>query len=391
MKKKKIAFIVGTRPEIIKVFPVYRYLKSNYKDYFIPILINTGQHKEMAEQMLKIFKMKPDFSLNIMSSKQTISQIVERSLRGLDKVYDLVCPSLVMVQGDTSTAFSGALGAYHRKIPVAHIEAGLRSYDKYNPHPEEINRKMIDCFCDIHFPPTKDARKNLISENVNKNNIFVTGNTIIDAVNMIKKISLKDINLSYVFSKEIISLKEIKNQFKKFILVEVHRRESWERGIINVCNAIKVISETYNDVSFVFTVHKNPVIRGNIKFLGSRKNIFLIEPVDYISFIHLMESCHFIITDSGGIQEEAPTLKKPVLVVREKTERPEVIKTAAAKLVGTDERVIIKYANYLLTDYSFYKKMSNTLNPYGDGNSSKRICEALMYYFNFIQSRPSEF
>jgi len=365
-KNIKILTIFGTRPEAIKLAPVLAQLKK--EESIKSIVCVTAQHRHMLDQVLKIFDIKPDFDLDVMTHDQTLEDILSRVLLRVGKVLDIVKPDIVLVQGDTTSALIIGLACFFRKIKIGHVEAGLRSYDKYRPFPEEINRRLLSHVADFHFAPTKTAFHNLVKENIDKNKIFVTGNTAVDALVMTtgEKYKLNIKGLQRVDFK------------KRIILVTAHRRESFGEPLKNICLALKEIVNLKNDVEIIYPVHPNPNVRKTVeKTIGGVKRIHLIEPVEYELFVHLMKKCYFVLTDSGGIQEEAPSLGKPVLVMREKTERPEGIKAGCSKLVGVDKNNIVKNALALLENKKLYKKMAKSRNPYGDGKAAKRIVSVL--------------
>lgn len=360
-KTKKILIIFGTRPEAIKLAPVINEVKKICN----VIVCITAQHREMLDQVLRFFSIVPHYDLNIMTRKQTLFDITIKSLKLLDGIVDKIKPDMIIVQGDTTTAFVGALTGYYKKIKVAHIEAGLRSFDKFSPFPEEINRVLISHLADYHFTPTKKAKQNLILENIPSKNIFVVGNTVIDALLIGLKIVNKDEKQFYEFFKFI-------DFSKKIILVTGHRRESFGEPFENICYALKEIAE--DNVQIVYPVHLNPVVRKHVySILRNKKNIHLIEPLEYPHFIWLMNKSYLILTDSGGIQEEAPTLGKPVLVMRNVTERTEGIEEGTSMLVTTDKGKIVESTRMLLSNQKEYNKMAMRKNPYGDGKSAKRI------------------
>lgn len=355
MKKIKALIVFGTRPEVIKLYPLIYELKED--DAFEVKVVNTGQHKEMVDELLEIFKIKVDFSLKIMIEKQTLEYITEKILEKLSIILKSESPDVTIVQGDTTTAFVASLVSFYNKIPVAHVEAGLRTRNIYYPFPEEMNRTLIGKLATFHFAPTEDAKKNLLNEGVREENIFLTGNTIVDALHKILDLEPKN-NLPLP-------------QDKKIVVVTAHRRENWENGISNIANAIKILSQKYEELFFVIPVHKNPIVREKfMKILKGLKSVLLTEPINYIDFIHLLKKSFLILSDSGGIQEEIPTLKKPLLLLRNETEREEAIKYGFVKLVGTDEKRIIEGVENVLTE-GFKPKID--FNPFGDGKASERI------------------
>lgn len=366
---KKIMFIYGTRPEAIKMAPLVKEFQKN-SDVFETIVCLTGQHRQMLDQINDFFCIKGDYDLNLMKPNQTLFDIMSRCLMGLKDVLEEAKPDLIFVQGDTATVLAGAIAAYFYKIPVAHLEAGLRSGDKYAPYPEEINRILTGHIADYHFAPTDRAVNNLKIENVTKN-VYKVGNTVIDALHLGLDLIKKSGEEKY---KEFFNFVDFS---KRVILVTGHRRENFGDGFDNMCKAIAHIADN-NDVEIVYPMHMNPNVREPVmKFLSNKKNVHLIEPLDYPYLIWLMEKCFFVLTDSGGIQEEAPALGKPVLVMRDVTERQEGVEAGTAKLVGTNFDVIVGEANTLLNDKSAYEKMANAVNPYGDGSTSKQIIEIL--------------
>jgi len=370
----KVIVVFGTRPEAIKLAPIIKEFEKHPDEIQLKICV-TAQHRQMLDSVLKIFDIKPDYDLNIMRDKQTLFDITNNVLIKIKEIYLKEQPDIVFVQGDTTTTFASALAAYYLQIKVAHIEAGLRTYNKYSPFPEEINRRMVSAIADLHFAPTEQSKLNLLKENVNEKDIFVTGNTVIDSLFMIlEKIKGEHISIEGIESSEL--------ENKRLILVTGHRRESFGEGFENICNALKELAESFNDIIIIYPVHLNPNVRGPVnRILGNVRNVKLIEPIGYLSFVYLMEKAYIIITDSGGIQEEAPSLSKPVLVMREITERPEAVKAGTVKIVGTQKESIINSTRQLLLDADEYKKMSSTKNPYGDGKSAQRTYEILIERF----------
>ena len=375
--KKKILLIFGTRPEAIKMAPVYWEFK-NHSDIFNTRVCVTGQHRQMLDQVLDFFKIQPDYDLNLMKNNQSLFEITANSIKALEKVLEDFKPDVVFVQGDTTTAFAGALAAYYKKIKVGHIEAGLRSYDKYSPYPEEINRVLIGHITDYHFAPTLQAKKNLIAENIKKN-VWVVGNTVIDALFLgLGKIS-EDVSLKKKIESYFESLFKQEINSINMILVTGHRRESFGEGFENICMAIKEIAIKHQDYHIVYPVHLNPNVREPVnKILKGINNVHLIEPLDYPCLIWLMSKSYLVLTDSGGIQEEAPSLGKPVIVMRNVTERIEGIKAGTAILAGTNKERIFYFTNKLIKNKNYYNKMSKAVNPYGAGKSSKKIVQRLI-------------
>lgn len=364
----KVITVFGTRPEAIKVIPVIKELEKHKIDSKICV---TAQHRNMLDQVLDFFGIQPDYDLNLMRDNQSLFDITIRALEALERVLTQERPDVVLVQGDTTTTFVGSLAAYYLRIKVGHIEAGLRTWDKFNPFPEEGNRRLTDALSDIHFAPTESAKRNLLKEGINESKIFVTGNTGIDTLFMmlerLKEIGDEVLNGKFNFSSD-----------RKLILVTCHRRESFGRALENICTALKQITEENEQVEIVYPVHLNPNVRGTVnKHLKGIDRIHLIEPLEYASFVWLMNKAHLILTDSGGVQEEAPSLGKPVLVLREKTERGEAIEAGTAKLVGTQCESIFCETQKLLHNKDEYEKMAKVANPYGDGKASVRIVEIL--------------
>lgn len=374
-------FVFGTRPEAIKLATVIKEMEK-HPDILEPIIVVTGQHRQMLDQVLRIFDIDPDYDLEIMEERQTISRIVTKSMQGLEEILLREKPDMLMVQGDTSTTFAAALAAFYYKVPIGYVEAGLRTFDKWNPYPEEMNRKLTTGLADIFFPPTRTSVNNLFEEKVPLGKIYLTGNTVIDALLTVAK-------SNFDLGKEGINI----NKNRKLVLVTTHRRENWGEPLKKICFAIEKLAQKFkSEVEFIIPMHKNPLVRNPIKeVLGELGNVKLIEPLDYEPFVHLMKASYLILTDSGGVQEEAPSLGKPVLVLREKTERPEAVGVGAVRLVGTDEKTIFDQADLLLTSEEEYRKMSRSINPYGDGKASERIIGALLYYFGASDRRPEEF
>ncbi|MCS7202504.1 MAG: UDP-N-acetylglucosamine 2-epimerase (non-hydrolyzing) [Dictyoglomus sp.] len=374
----KISLVFGTRPEAIKMAPVAYALKNS--QFFETQIILTAQHRELLDQVMDLFKLTSDYDLNIMEEGQSLTDITIRVLKGLDKIWNKDKPDMILVHGDTTTTFSASLSAFYKKIPIAHVEAGLRTYNKYQPYPEEMNRRLTGILADLHFAPTKTAKENLLKENVPKENIFITGNTVIDAFLYTYK-NLGD------FKPRNINLLD-----GKMILVTAHRRENWGEPLKNIALALKEILENFPDVYIVFPMHPNPIIgKAFLPILGDSKRAILTSPVDYRTMVYLIANSYIILSDSGGIQEEAPSLGKPVLVLREVTERPEAVKAGTVKLVGTNKDNIVKELSELLENEESYRKMSSAINPYGDGKASLRIVEILKYYFKLSSSIPEEF
>jgi UDP-N-acetylglucosamine 2-epimerase (non-hydrolysing) len=369
MKRKKILFIFGTRPEAIKMAPIIKVCQNLNQHIEIKICI-TSQHKEMLQQVLDFFQIEPDFDLSIMQHNQTLFNITANALKGIERVLDSYLPDVVLVQGDTTTALTGAMAGYYKKIKVGHIEAGLRSGDIYAPFPEEVNRKIISTMSSYHFAPTQLAKANLERENY-ISNIFITGNTVIDALLWaVEKVRSAD-NIASQFS--------FLDASKQMILVTAHRRESFGKPFEDICEALSDIADKNPEFEIVYPVHLNPNVQEIVyKTLSTKKNIHLINPVGYPQLIWLMDKSYLVITDSGGVQEEAPSLGKPVLVLRNVTERQEGIDAGTAILVGTDKDMILKTTQKLIEDKMLYEKMAQTVNPYGDGTSAKKIVSILI-------------
>lgn len=382
MNKTKIAIIFGTRPETIKMFPIISEI-NKYPHLLNCRIIISGQHREMLDQMLEIFQITPDYDLNIMEQGQSLSSITKNSLLGIEKILKKERPSMVLVQGDTTTTFTGALAAFYQKIKIGHIEAGLRTNNKYYPFPEEINRHLTSVLVDLHFAPTKQSSKNLLSEGVKREDVFISGNTVIDSLFLM-------IKEKYIFREPLLKNKKIFE--KNIILVTMHRRENWGEPLRKTCRAINKIIGEYPDVSVIFPLHKNPEIRKNVKeILQNKKDILLLDTLDYDDMINLMSKSYIILTDSGGIQEEGPSLGKPVLVLRDETERPEAVEAGVVKMIGTNEEKVYREVVILLDSKDKYREMSKNINPYGDGRASERIVKKILYNFNLINQSPDEF
>jgi UDP-N-acetylglucosamine 2-epimerase (non-hydrolysing) len=337
----------------------------------------------MLDQVLEVFKIRPDFDLNIMRSRQSLASITKNVIVALDKVFEDVSPDLVLVQGDTTTTFAGSLAAFYRRIPVGHVEAGLRTNNKAHPFPEEINRRLTSCIADLHFAPTDTAKRNLLREHVSSESIFVTGNSVIDAL----KIAVDN---NHRFSLPVLN--NIVRRGNRIVLITMHRRENWGVPMEGAANAIKRVSQSYPDCEVVFPVHLNPVVREAVyPILGGLRNVHLIEPLDYLDFVNIMARSYLIITDSGGVQEEGPSLGKPVLVLREVTERPEAVEYGTVELVGLDEEMIYRTARKLLVDKTAYKKMATATNPYGDGFAASRTVGVIKKWFGLSRASVKEF
>lgn len=366
--KMKIMCVFGTRPEGIKMAPIIKAIKKK-KDAECIVCI-TAQHRQMLDQVLDLFDIQPDYDLNIFKSGQTLTEITTRALKGLEEVIIKEKPDVLLVQGDTTTVFAGALAAFYQKVKVGHVEAGLRSGNIYSPYPEEANRMLAGILTNYHFAPTERSKENLLKENVPGENIYVTGNTVIDALKY-------TISKSYTF--DIPLLNQIQYDKKKVILLTSHRRENIGEPMENIFGAVKSIADKYDDVEVIFPMHLNPIVRDiAYRILGDDSRIHLIEPLDYQPMANLMSKVHLIVTDSGGLQEEGPTFGKPVLVVREETERPEGIESGTAKLVGTDYQKIYDNLDLLIRDKNEYDRMAKAVNPYGDGDSGERIVDIIL-------------
>ena len=367
---KKILLVFGTRPEAIKMAPLVNEF-SKHKDKFITKVCVTAQHREMLDQVLDFFEINPDYDLNLMKPGQNLYHLTADVLTEMKNVFEDFEPDFVFVHGDTTTSTATALAAFYAQIKVCHIEAGLRTYDKWSPFPEEMNRQLTGKIADYHFAPTLSSRDNLIKDGVSDNHIIVTGNTVIDALLFAEK------KVDNIFDEQIEFLKSIVDKSKKIVLVTGHRRENFGDGFINICNALKELAIN-NEVQIIFPVHLNPNVKEPVySILGNSESIKLIDPLAYPAFVWLMKQSYLIITDSGGIQEEAPSLGKPVLVMRDTTERPEAVDAGTVKLVGTDAVIIEKSVSELLEDTALYNQMAEAHNPYGDGTSCQQIIEFL--------------
>lgn len=379
---KKVLLVFGTRPEAIKMAPLVLKLKQHPE--FQTVVCVTAQHREMLDQALGIFNIKPDFDLNIMQKNQDLFDITSRVLLGMRDVLNITKPDIVLVHGDTTTSTAAALAAFYQQIPVGHVEAGLRTNNIYSPWPEEMNRQITGRIASIHFAPTELSRQNLLKENIDNQKIIVTGNSVIDALYLVVEKIKTNKNLEKDIEKSIkdngYDVERLKS--RKLVLITGHRRENFGDGFIRLCKAISDLTKQFTNVDFVYPMHLNPNVRKPIhEVFGENPNtignVFFIEPLDYLSFVYMMEKSHLVLTDSGGIQEEAPGLGKPVLVMRDTTERPEAIVAGTVKLVGTDCDKIVDEVSKLLTDNDYYNTMSNAVNPYGDGLACERIIAAL--------------
>ncbi len=371
--KKKVLLVFGTRPEAIKMAPLALQLKQQEASFETKVCV-TGQHRQMLDQVLELFNLTPNFDLNLMKPGQTLSDITSGVLKGLEQVFAEWTPDVVLVHGDTATTFAASLAAYYHKIAVGHVEAGLRTGDIYSPWPEEANRKLTGALTTYHFAPTQSSYNNLIKENIDPTNITITGNTVIDALLTVKEKVETDQAIITQFEQQFDFL----DPTKKLILVTGHRRENFGQGFLNICTALANISKQYPDVQIVYPVHLNPNVQKPVnELLAGISNIYLIAPQDYLPFVYLMNRCYLILTDSGGIQEEAPSLGKPVLVMRDTTERPEAVEAGTVKLVGTDAALIQQSVIELLENTDLYQTMAAAHNPYGDGTASQQIIRAL--------------
>lgn len=375
---KKVMCVFGTRPEAIKMAPVVKAIEQN--ENLQSIVTVTAQHREMLDQVLQLFQIIPDYDLNLMKQGQTLTDITAGVLRGLEDILKKEQPDLVLVHGDTTTTFAAALAAFYQQIPVGHVEAGLRSGNMYSPYPEEANRKLTGVMTSLHFSPTPEARQNLLRENADDSKIFVTGNTVIDAL-------LATVKDHHQFADA--DLQALLDSPGKKVLITAHRRENQGEPMAHIFQAVRRLHETLPEVQFIFPIHKNPRVRElAAQILGELARVHIIEPLDYEPFANAMSRVDLIMTDSGGLQEEAPALGKPVLVLRDTTERPEAVTAGTVELVGTDEDLIYNTALTLLTDAEAYAKMANAVNPYGDGKACGRITAAIEYYFGMRDERP---
>lgn len=382
MEKIKLMTVFGTRPEAIKMCPLVLEMRK-YPEYIQPIVAVTAQHREMLDQVLDLFGIVPDYDLNIMTSGQTLYDVTTRALMGLKPVMEEAKPDMVLVHGDTTTTFAGALAAFYAQIPVGHVEAGLRTGNKYSPYPEEMNRKLTGSIADMHFAPTGTSKANLLKENVQPESILVTGNTVIDALQT-------TVHSDYHFADE--DFNKVFATGHKLILMTTHRRENLGEPMRHVYRALKSVLETHEDVEAIFPVHKNPKVREIVdQELGHLSRVHLIEPMDYEPFANLMAKVDIVLTDSGGIQEEAPALGKPVLVLRDTTERPEAVEAGTVKLIGTAYEDVLRETNRLLDDEKHYRSMAEAANPYGDGKACERIIKAILRKNGYPVENFSEF
>ena len=377
--KIKVMSVFGTRPEAIKMAPLIKELEKRQNIESIVCL--TGQHREMLMQVMNTFNIYADFNLDIMRPGQTVTTITTDVLSGMENILKETKPDVMLVHGDTSTSFAGALAAFYAGVRVGHVEAGLRTYDKLSPFPEEMNRQMTSRLADLHFAPTAANRKNLLSENIS-DNVFVTGNTVIDALKT-------TVSNNYHFSDE--ALEAIDFSDAKYILLTAHRRENLGQPLRQICRAVRILARDNADVKFIYPMHLNPLVRNTAReILGGMDNIILTEPVDVCDMHNLMNRCYMVMTDSGGLQEEAPALGKPVLVLRTETERPEAVTAGTVKIAGVDTDTIVDMANTLIRDKAAYSRQAEAVNPYGDGHASARICDAVLYYFG-LGDKPKDF
>ena len=380
MRKIKVMSVFGTRPEAIKMAPLVKALAQ--REGIESLCCLTGQHRQMLDSVMEIFRLQGDYDLNIMQKQQTLSSITTRTILGMESVLAEAKPDLILVHGDTSTTFAGALAAFYHKIPVGHVEAGLRTYDAYSPFPEEMNRTLVGDIATLHFSPTRANAENLKREAI-RGEIFITGNTVIDAM-------ATTVQPDFRFALEELNALDFEN--KRIIALTCHRRENYGKPMEDIFRGVRHIAETYEDVEFVYPVHLSPAVRDcAAKYLGGVDRIHLIEPLDVEQMHNLMARCHFVMTDSGGLQEEAPALGKPVLVLRRETERPEAIAAGTVKLAGVEYEDIVRLASQLLDDPACYEAMAKAVNPYGDGHACERIADAIEWYFGQRSEKPADF
>lgn len=380
MKKLRIMSVFGTRPEAIKMAPLVKELAS--RDEIESFCCVTAQHRQMLDSVMEVFGITADCDLDIMTPRQTLSTITSKCLLGMDAAIEQLKPDMILVHGDTSTTFAGALSAFYHQVPVGHVEAGLRTYDKYSPFPEEMNRKLVTSIADLYFCPTKNNRDNLLKEGIDKG-IFITGNTVIDALKT-------TVRSDYVFATS--ELNELDYAHKKVVLVTCHRRENYGEPMKNIMLALRQIAEQNEDVELVYPVHLSPVVREAVdSYLRGAPRVHLIDPLPADEMHNIMARCYLVLTDSGGLQEEAPALGKPVLVMRRETERPEAVEAGTVKLCGVVQDDIVTMAERLIRDKSAYEKMAHAVNPYGDGNACKRIADAILWHFGRKAERPADF
>lgn len=379
MRKIKVMTIFGTRPEAIKMAPLVLELEKQ-SERFESIVTITAQHREMLDQVLGLFKITPDYDLDIMKPNQSLSQITSNVIEGLEDVMEEAKPDIVLVHGDTTTTFAAGIAAFYQQIKIGHVEAGLRTYDKYSPYPEEMNRQLTDVLADIYFAPTLNSRENLLMENFPEEKIYITGNTAIDALNE---------TVQNDYEHEVLTNIQKEN---RLILVTMHRRENLGEPMERVFQAMRTVVDSYKDVEIVYPVHLNPLVQETAqKYLGNHDRIHLIDPLEVTDFHNIAARSYMIMSDSGGVQEEAPSLGVPVLVLRDTTERPEGVEANTLRLVGTEAEAVLSNMTELLDDLDSYSKMSKASNPYGDGTASKRILEAIAYEYNIVKKRPDDF
>jgi UDP-N-acetylglucosamine 2-epimerase (non-hydrolysing) len=372
---KKILLVFGTRPEAIKMAPLVKEFQK-YPQQFDTKVCVTGQHRQMLDRVLEVFEIKPDYDLNIMAPNQDLYDITSKVLLGMREVIKEAKPDVVFVHGDTTTSMAAGIAAFYQQVNVAHVEAGLRTYNLLSPWPEEMNRQLTDRVCEYCFAPTEMSKNNLLQENIDKNKVYVTGNTVIDALLMAVDVIKHKARLEGQIQAEIKGKGYTIQEEKKYILVTGHRRENFGDGFLNICKALKEIATQHPDMDIVYPVHLNPNVQRPVyELLADTKNIYLISPLDYLPFVYAMQHSHLILTDSGGVQEEAPSLGKPVLVMRDTTERPEAVDAGTVKLVGTNVATIVENINLLIKDKTLYEKMAEAYNPYGDGKACERIVE----------------
>lgn len=380
MEKLRIMSVFGTRPEAIKMAPLVKELAS--RPEIDSLCCVTAQHRQMLDSVLEVFDLKPDWDLDIMTPRQTLSTITSKCLLGMDAAIDALKPDMILVHGDTSTTFAGALSAFYHQIPVGHVEAGLRTYDKYSPFPEEMNRKLVSAIADLYFCPTVNNKNNLLREGI-ADGLFITGNTAIDAL---KTTVRKD----YCFTTEMLNT--LPYSEKKICLVTCHRRENYGEPMKNIMLALRQIAEENEDVELVYPVHLSPVVRESVaKYLEGAPRVHLIDPLSADEMHNLMARCYLVLTDSGGLQEEAPALGKPVLVMRKETERPEAVEAGTVKLAGVEQSQIVRMANELIRNEQAYAQMAHAVNPYGDGTACRRIADAILWHFHRTDSRPEDY
>lgn len=380
MKKLKVMSVFGTRPEAIKMAPLVKELAAWPQMESLCCL--TGQHREMLDSVMEIFGLKGDFDLNIMETQQTLTTITTKTILGMDRVIEQAKPDMILVHGDTSTTFAGALSAFYHQVPIGHVEAGLRTYDKYSPYPEEMNRVLVSDLADLHFAPTMANAENLRKESI-RGQIFITGNTAIDAMKT-------TVQKPFHFSTELLNTLDF--QSRRVLAVTCHRRENYGAPMENIMQAIRSIAERHEDVEVVYPVHLSPAVRAcAFRILGNVPRVHLIDPINVEEMHNLLARCYFVMTDSGGLQEEAPALGKPVLVMRKETERPEAIAAGTAKLAGVERREIEEMAEELLMSHEAYGEMAKAVNPYGDGHACRRIAQAIAWHFGLIDQRPEDF